>query len=238
MAEIDLSSIELSTMEILLRFACAMLIGTLIGMEREFTHRPAGLRTHMLVALGACTVMLTSQLLFCQYRPYGSNADPARLSAQVIASVGFLGAGTILREGTTVKGLTTAASIWAVACLGIATGAGYYTVGIVGTCCILMTLTIFEWFQNIFFKNRFNQYIVTIKCHNIVFAMEKIADLISNQNAKISSIQIEDEGEGISAIIFHVDFSGRHANNRYDTFVKDLTDEDDFISVSSEKKTK
>ena len=86
--------------------------------------------------------------------------------------------------------------------------------------------------------NRFNQYILTIKCHNIVFAMEKIADLISNQNAKISSIQIEDEGEGISAIIFHVDFSGRHANNRYDTFVKDLTDEDDFISVSSEKKTK
>lgn len=100
-----------------------------------------------------------------------------------------------------------------------------------------MTLTIFEWIQNRFFKNRFN-YIVTVKCHNIVFAMEKIAELISSQDAKMSSIQIEDEGQGISAIVFNVDFSGRHANNRYDTFFKDLTGNHEFVSVSSEKNTR
>ena len=102
-------------MDIMLRLLCAMLIGVVIGTEREYTHRPAGMRTHMLVALGACAVMITSQLIFFQYRPFGATPDPARLSAQVITGVGFLGAGTILREGTSIKGLTTAASIWAVA---------------------------------------------------------------------------------------------------------------------------
>lgn len=140
MVDADLSALQLSNLEILIRLIFAMGIGALIGMEREFSHRPAGLRTHMLVALGACTVMITSQLLFCQYRPYGSTPDPARMSAQVIAGVGFLGAGTILREGVIVKGLTTAASIWTVACLGLAVGAGYYILGLISVGAVLITL--------------------------------------------------------------------------------------------------
>ena len=129
---IDLGSLILSPMDILMRLLCAMIVGTVIGLEREYTHRPAGLRTHILVSLGACAVMITGQLIFCQYRPFGSTADPARLAAQVISGVGFLGAGTIMREGVNVKGLTTAASLWAVACLGIAAGGGYYEVALLG----------------------------------------------------------------------------------------------------------
>ena len=99
----DMVSMEPGLAEICLRLACAMLVGLVIGTEREYTHRPAGMRTHILVALGACVVAITSELLFHQYRQYGATPDPARLSAQVITGVGFLGAGTILREGAMVK---------------------------------------------------------------------------------------------------------------------------------------
>ena len=117
---------------ICMRLLCAMIVGLVIGTEREFTHRPAGMRTHILVALGACSVMITGELIFIPYSTLGATPDPARLGAQVITGVGFLGAGTILREGINVKGLTTAASLWTVACLGLAAGAGYYAVALVG----------------------------------------------------------------------------------------------------------
>ena len=105
-------NMEPGIVAIALRLLCAMIVGSLVGLEREYTHRPAGLRTHILVALGACVASLMGQMLFAQY---GGGSDPARLSAQVITGVGFLGAGTILREGATVRGLTTAASVWTVA---------------------------------------------------------------------------------------------------------------------------
>ena len=146
-AVVDVSALALGPLDIALRMFTAMLIGAVIGTEREYTHRPAGMRTHMLVALGACAVMTTSQLIFWQYRVYGATPDPARLSAQVITGLGFLGAGTIMREGPTIKGLTTAASIWATGCLGVAVGGGYYSVAMVGGVCILVTLIIFEWLQ-------------------------------------------------------------------------------------------
>lgn len=133
---------------ICMRLLCAMLVGMVIGTEREYTNRPAGMRTHILVALGACAVMITGQLIFAQYSAYGASPDPSRLSAQVITGVGFLGAGTILREGPNVKGLTTAASLWAVACLGIAAGGGYYLVALMGMGFIFVTLTIFEILQH------------------------------------------------------------------------------------------
>jgi len=97
----------------------------LIGYEREHSHRPAGFRTHILVAVGSTLVMMTSGYVFSEYEGLTS-FDPTRLGAQVISGIGFLGAGTILREGFSVKGLTTAASLWAVSCIGLAVGAGYY----------------------------------------------------------------------------------------------------------------
>ena len=107
-ANLDLSALALDPLDILLRLLCAMVVGMVIGMEREYTHRPAGLRTHILVSLGACVVMITGQLVFSQYRPYGSTADPARLAAQVISGVGFLGAGMIFVRHKTfpVKGIS------------------------------------------------------------------------------------------------------------------------------------
>ena len=129
-------------LNICLRLLCAMLVGLVIGTEREYTNRPAGMRTHVLVALGACVVAITGMVLHSNYE-----ADPGRLAAQVITGVGFLGAGTILRQGSHVKGLTTAASLWAVACLGIAAGFGFYAIAIAGMIFIFITLTILEFLQ-------------------------------------------------------------------------------------------
>lgn len=234
MIDIDLSGLQLSAEVIVIRMAFAMLIGAVIGVEREFTHRPAGLRTHMLVALGACTVMITSQMLYCQYRPYGTSSDPARLSAQVIAGVGFLGAGTILREGVTVKGLTTAASIWSVACLGIAAGAGYYTIALVALGCILITLTFFEWLQRKVFKSRFNRYTFTVRCVDVAAGIEKITTLIQEKNAKMSVFHVEEIQEETCLITFVVEFAGRRAPERHRAFVQQLSSDSNYASIKSE----
>jgi putative Mg2+ transporter-C (MgtC) family protein len=109
--------------EILLRMVLAAALGGFIGYEREHLNRPAGFRTHILVCVGAALVMMTSQYL--AYRYPGDTIDLSRLGAQVISGIGFLGAGTIIRDGFNVRGLTTAASLWAVSCVGIAVGSGY-----------------------------------------------------------------------------------------------------------------
>ncbi len=190
-AAVDVSTLALGPLDILLRLLCAMLIGAVIGTEREYTHRPAGMRTHMLVALGACAVMITSQLIFWEYRPYGATPDPARLSAQVITGVGFLGAGTILREGPTIKGLTTAASIWSVACLGIAAGGGYYAVALIGTACMMVTLIIFEWLQKKLLRGHYEIYMFEVVCGNVASALELINRLAAEADATVTSIQVD-----------------------------------------------
>lgn len=129
----------------LLKLGLAALFGGFIGYEREQSHRPAGFRTHILVAVGSALVMLTSTYIFEMYKEQ-SNIDPARLGAQVISGIGFLGAGTILREGFSVKGLTTAASLWAVSCIGLAVGVGYYEGAIVATIVIYITLNMLKKF--------------------------------------------------------------------------------------------
>ena len=121
------------------KMVLTVVLSGIIGFEREHSHRPAGFRTHILVAVGSALVMLTSNYVFKTYEGL-SSFDPTRLGAQVISGIGFLGAGTILREGFSVKGLTTAASLWAVSCIGLAVGAGYYTGAIVTTLIIYITL--------------------------------------------------------------------------------------------------
>lgn len=131
---------QLSYWDILLRTILSILLGGFIGMERQSKHRPAGFRTHILVCLGSMTVMVLSQYLFLQYYElYGIASDPARLGAQVISGIGFLGAGTIIRYGGNVKGLTTAASLWAIACIGLAIGAGFYALAITVSVALYIT---------------------------------------------------------------------------------------------------
>lgn len=128
-----------------IKMVLAVIFSGVIGYEREHSHRPAGFRTHILVAVGAALVMMTSKFVFQEYEGLTS-FDPTRLGAQVISGIGFLGAGTILREGFSVKGLTTAASLWAVSCIGLAVGAGYYIGALVTTLVIYITLNTLKRF--------------------------------------------------------------------------------------------
>jgi len=121
----------------------AAVLGGIVGLEREVTHHAAGFRTHILVCVGAALVMITSTFLFDAYEGR-TNLDPARLGAQVISGIGFLGAGTILREGITVRGLTTAASLWVVGCIGLAVGSGFYLGAVAATGVTFLTLTLLQ----------------------------------------------------------------------------------------------
>ena len=230
----DLSALALTPLEIALRMLCAMLIGVVIGTEREFTHRPAGMRTHMLVALGACAVMITSQALFYQYRIYGATPDPARLSAQVITGVGFLGAGTIMKEGPSIKGLTTAASVWAVACLGVAAGGGYYAIALIGTVCILVTLVIFEWLQRKLMTDRYESHLFSVTCTRVGETLGRINALASRLNGRITGIQIEEKDPEEFEIQFKADFSGRRAETHLQDFMAALSEDENTTVVQSQ----
>lgn len=128
-----------SEWEILMRLTLSCILGGVIGYERQSRRKSAGLRTNMLVCLGSCLVMLLSTAIY-QGVEGRTNADPARLAAQVVSGIGFLGAGAIMKEGLTVTGLTTAACLWVVAGVGLATGGGYYTAALLATGLVFVTL--------------------------------------------------------------------------------------------------
>src|SRR5690554_6597847 len=130
-------------------------------MEREANNRPAGLRTHVLVTLGSALIMLISMYGFQNF--YGSKSDPARLAAQVVSGIGFLGAGTILRTGNTIKGLTTAASLWVCAGIGLAIGSGYYVGGLTTAAIVLFSLKGLSGIEKKFFKKK--DKILVVQCH-------------------------------------------------------------------------
>jgi putative Mg2+ transporter-C (MgtC) family protein len=121
-------------LELLGRLLLAAVLGGAIGAERELNDQPAGLRTHMLLTTGACLFTLVSAYGF------DGNTDPSRIAAQIVTGIGFLGGGAIVRDGLTVKGVTTAASIWATASVGVAIGAGSYVLGVGGAVLVVGTL--------------------------------------------------------------------------------------------------
>jgi len=123
-------------LELLARLLLAAVLGGAIGAERELNDQPAGLRTHMLLTIGACLFTLISAYGFGG----GLGTDPSRIAAQIVTGIGFLGGGAIVRHGLTVKGVTTAASIWATASVGLAIGAGSYVLGIGGAVLVVATL--------------------------------------------------------------------------------------------------
>ena len=134
---------DLSWGEVLLRVVLAGVLGGAIGAEREIREREAGLRTHMLVAVGAGLFTLVSAYGWHDFHfsnRAGVTYDPTRIAAQIVTGIGFLGAGAIIRHGLSVRGLTTAASLWVVAAIGVASGAGYYSAALITTVLVLFSL--------------------------------------------------------------------------------------------------
>jgi len=140
----------INDLQIILRLFFSLVLSGFIGLERQVHRRTAGLRTHILVSLGSCLIMLTSLYVFDIYKNQVP-LDPARIAAGVITGIGFLGAGTIIREREGVRGLTTAASLWVVAGIGLACGCGFYKAAIFTAVLALVTLFFLRYIERIMF---------------------------------------------------------------------------------------
>jgi putative Mg2+ transporter-C (MgtC) family protein len=134
---------SLSWPEVLGRVALAAVLGAVLGLERELRDREAGLRTHLLVSVGSALFTIVSAYGFRDFLTSGASvvrADPTRIAAQIVTGIGFLGAGAIIRQGLAIRGLTTAATLWVVAAIGLAAGAGYYSAAVISTGVALVAL--------------------------------------------------------------------------------------------------
>ena len=149
----------ISETQIILRVLVGAVLGAAVGLERERNDQPAGLRTHMILVIGATLAMVLSVNLGYLFGREGSPSDPARLAAQVISGIGFLGAGAILRYGFTVKGLTTATSLWTMAIVGLTVGAGYYLIGVIATGLMLVVLGLLNNLENRFVRTAVSRFI-------------------------------------------------------------------------------
>lgn len=170
--------------EVSLRLLLASIIGGVIGWERGRTNRPAGLRTHMLVAIGAAVVMMLGAYTVNGFAGV-ANSDPARLGAQVISGIGFLGAGTIMKEAGSIKGLTTAASLWVVACLGLAAGSGNYIIAIMGSIVSFIILHLCGSAMRHPAHEKMTHYEIKCICEDVSQVYDSICLLADSTNAEI-----------------------------------------------------
>ena len=136
---------DVTLLAVVLRLVASVILGGFIGLERGLKNRPAGLRTYMVVCMGACLIMLTNQYIYQNFE----TGDPVRMGAQVVSGIGFLGAGTIIvTRRNQIKGLTTAAGLWAAAGVGLALGIGFYEAAIVGGLAIFTVMTLLQRLDN------------------------------------------------------------------------------------------
>lgn len=189
---------HISQLDLTIRILAAAAMGGLIGLEREWSNHAAGLRTHILVCIGAAGIMLLSIYGFGEFADEPNvRMDPARLAAQVISGIGFLGAGAILRTGSTVSGLTTAASIWVVAAIGLCVGAGFYYLAWLATVMVLLSLFALNKWEKHLMRNR-RQQEVTIKVLDRPGVMGKISAIFGEEGVQIVHIKISADESRLS----------------------------------------
>jgi putative Mg2+ transporter-C (MgtC) family protein len=184
--------------EALLRLALAAALGGVLGLERELREREAGLRTHLLVSVGSALFTLVSAYGFHDFLSSGASvvrADPARIAAQIVTGIGFLGAGAIIRQGLSIRGLTTAATLWVVAAIGLAAGAGYYSAAIIATAVALIALwplraLAFRLMRR--FRGETGLLLVQLPAGESPGA---VIDAVDAVDAKIDSIEISQEAD-------------------------------------------
>ncbi len=187
-----------SNLELVLRLILAAIIGGFIGIEREVSNRPAGLRTHILVTVGSALITLVSKDAF------GGMGDPARIAAQIVTGIGFLGAGTIIKTGSSIKGLTTAASLWISAGIGIALGAGYYLGGLVTAGIVLLTLVNVGSFEKRLIKRTYSTIEIFTKGRTGLLG--EIGTVLGDYNVYIKDIRMLsiDEYENLEDLAFEI----------------------------------
>ena len=200
---------ELTLSSVFLRILTAIILSGAIGMERGMKNRPAGLRTYMLVCIGACIVMMTNQYTVQLF----GTGDPVRMAAQVVSGIGFLGAGTIiLTSRSRIKGLTTAAGLWASACVGLAVGIGFYEVAIIGAVSIFVILTLLHIWDNFLHRNtRALELYVELKPN---ISLGVFLQTLRNAELSVSGLHIErDTNPDREVIAFLANFKAKERCN-------------------------
>ncbi len=183
-----LNQTHIDNFTILLRLFLSFVLGGLIGWERESRRQPAGLRTHMLICIGATLLMLVSIYIPQTFKNF-QNGDPGRIAAQVVSGIGFLGAGAIFRLGINVRGLTTAATIWVVAAIGLAVGAGVYVGALMGTFFILFVLIVLDKIENKYFPAQ-HMKILQIHFQSKKLETDQVFAVLEKYKIKVQSMNM------------------------------------------------
>jgi len=213
--------------DILIKLLISILLGALIGIERERRNRPAGLRTHILVSLGSSLFTITS----IQFSKMYGGVDPSRVAANIVTGIGFLGAGTIMREGLTIRGLTTAATIWVSSAIGLACGMGYYLPAVITSISTFLVLILL---RNLEFE-RFGKFEVNKKIFNVKVTdrpgqLGKIGTIFGKYGIHIRNVKFERE-ENFLNIEFILNVP---ENVEIKDVCNELSKEDFVIEVSTE----
>lgn len=212
-----------TTTELVLRLLLSTLLGGLIGLERETHGRPAGLRTHILVCLGSTLFTMVSFLVA------GKSYDPGRITAQIVTGVGFLGAGTIIHQGSVVRGLTTAASIWTVAAIGVGVGIGGLglVLAVVTSIIVFATLNFVPMLERQI-TGRHNERMVSIVVPHWHEAVARILQLFSSHNLRLVALTREDAADqSAQVLIARLEVPNGFSE---DAFGRELASEDCVIS--------
>ena len=192
-----------------LRLIVAAILGGIVGMERGSGDRPAGFRTHILVCVGSALFMLVSIYGFDNIAPVttnleddiGTRRDTARIAAQVVSGIGFLGAGTILHEGLTIKGLTTAASLWIVSAIGLAVGSGMYLLSTVATMLTMLTLVTFRTWEKRFAGTRSDRRFIRVVTRNTPGIITEITAFLSDCGIKVKTLNVKTDNKNGNIIL-------------------------------------
>lgn len=178
---------ELNMVSVLLRFIACIICGGMIGIEREWKHRTAGLKTHILVCLGSAVCMMTGQYVWVYFGSTG--IDPTRIGAQVISGIGFLGVGTIIiKNNTQVKGLTTAAGLWVSASIGLAAGIGFFEIAVIGTFCIELLFLIARKLK-VFEAVKENTIHLYVEVEDVIYIKE-LLKIVQKQECNVFSMNM------------------------------------------------
>ena len=203
--------------EAVVRVFIAMLLGSLIGVERERRSQPAGFRTHSVLAVGSALLSIVSIYIPSVYGT-GVNVDPSRIASQVVSGIGFLGAGAILRMGISVKGLTTAASLWTTAGIGLAVGAGMYVLSVVSTLLLLILLSFMSKIEKEFLYSGTKILKVSIQGDDLT----SVEEVLKEGSLK----SVRNEG-GVRILTYEVRYSDKKVQDR----IKKLAGLENVVSV-------
>ena len=223
----DVKKVHITDYEIALRLLLACVFGGIVGFQRERHDSPAGFRTYILVSLGSALIMVLSMYGFSDFT---STGDPARLAAQVVSGIGFLGAGTILRDGVSVKGLTTAASLWVVSAIGLAAGAGFYYSAFLVTGLVFITLE--RSIETYFFRSKQILRVVTL---NRTCAIQDINRILDSHKVMSRNITMELLQEEQNRTTFEYILRTPFYKINTDEIIKDIKEIDGVYSVEKVK---